>query len=118
MNTTMKKLAIALVVVFTVSMAMLGLGTPVATGRPAAQGGDLFKAKCAPCHGADASGNTVMGKKLNIRDLRSAEVQGQSDAQLAATISKGKGKMPAYGQSLSQEQIKQLVAFIRTLKQG
>jgi cytochrome c6 len=114
----MKKLAIALMVVFTVAVAMLWLSAPVATGRPVAQGGDLFKAKCAPCHGADASGNTVMGKKLNIRDLHSAEVQGQSDAQLASIITKGKGKMPAYGQSLSQEQIQQLVAFIRGLKKG
>ena len=73
----------------------------------------LFKAKCVACHGADASGNTPMGKNLKIRDLRSAEVQGQSDAQLFNIISDGKGKMPAYGKSLSQEQIHLLVAFIR-----
>jgi mono/diheme cytochrome c family protein len=76
-------------------------------------GAGLFKAKCVACHGADASGNTPMGKNLKIRDLRSAEVQGQSDAQLVKTITDGKGKMPAYGKSLSQEQIHQLVAFIR-----
>jgi mono/diheme cytochrome c family protein len=73
----------------------------------------LFKAKCVACHGSDASGNTPMGKNLKIRDLRSAEVQGQSDAQLFNTISNGKDKMPAYGKSLNQEQIHQLVAFIR-----
>ena len=73
----------------------------------------LFKAKCVACHGADASGNTPVGKTLKIRDLRSAEVQGQSDAQLFTIISNGKGKMPAYGKSLSKEQIELLVSFIR-----
>ena len=73
----------------------------------------LFKAKCVACHGADASGNTPMGKNLKIRDLRSAEVQGQSDAELFKIISNGKGKMPAYGKSLSEEQIHKLVAFVR-----
>jgi mono/diheme cytochrome c family protein len=72
-----------------------------------------FKAKCASCHGADASGNTPVGKSLKIRDLRSAEVQSQSDDELFNTIAKGKGKMPGYEKSLGAEQIHQLVTFIR-----
>ena len=82
---------------------------------PSDDAAGLFKAKCVACHGSDASGNTAMGKNLKIRDLRSAEVQGQSDAQLFKIISNGKGKMPAYGRSLSQEQIHKLVAFVREL---
>jgi len=70
------------------------------------------------CHAADGSGSTPVGKSLKIPDLRSAQVQGQSDGQLATSISSGKGKMPAYGKSLSPEQINQLVAFIRGLKKG
>lgn len=85
-----------------------------ALGAPVEDGAGLFKAKCVACHGTDASGNTTVGKNLKIRDLRSPEVQGQSDAQLAKTIANGKGKMPPYGKSLSQEQIQQLVGFIRT----
>ena len=79
------------------------------------EGKDLFKAKCAACHGADASGNTPVGKNLKIRDLRSAEVQSQTDEQLSNIITKGKGKMPSYEKSLSQEQVNQLVAFIREM---
>jgi len=76
----------------------------------------VFKTKCAVCHAADGSGDTTMGKSLKARDLRSAEVQKQSDAQLASIITKGKGKMPVYGKSLSSDLITQLVAHIRTLK--
>jgi mono/diheme cytochrome c family protein len=57
-----------------------------------------------------------MGKNLKIRDLGSADVQKQSDAELDAIISKGKGKMPAYDGKLTKEQINELVKHIRTLK--
>lgn len=80
-------------------------------------GAALYKAKCAACHGADGKGATAVGKANNIRDLGSADVQGQSDDALAGIIGNGKNKMPAYGKSLKPEQIKDLVAYIRTLKQ-
>ncbi len=74
-----------------------------------------FKAKCAACHGADATGNTSVGKSLHIRDLTSADVQKQSDAELTAMITSGKGAMPAYKDKLTADQIKGMVAYIRTL---
>jgi cytochrome c6 len=79
-------------------------------------GAETFKSKCASCHAADGSGNTPAGKALKIRDLGSADVQGQSDDQLLEIVSKGKGKMPAYEKTLGADKCKELVAFIRTLK--
>lgn len=81
----------------------------------AAEAAATFKAKCAMCHGADAAGKTVMGAKLNIRDLRSAEVQKQSDAELLQAITKGKNKMPAFDGKLSADEIKALEGYIREL---
>jgi mono/diheme cytochrome c family protein len=75
----------------------------------------VFKAKCAVCHGQDATGNVPMGKTLKVPDLHSAEVQKQTDAQLTDSITNGKGKMPAYKGKLTEEQIKQLVAYTREL---
>ena len=90
---------------------------PLALSLRAQSGGEtLFKQKCAVCHGADGKGQTTIGKADKIRDLGSAEVQAQSDDELAGIIGNGKNKMPAYGKSLKPEQIKDLVAFIRTLK--
>ena len=77
-------------------------------------GAALFKTKCAACHGADGKGETAMGKANKLRDLGSADVQKQSDADLAATIQSGKGKMPAY-KTLNPDQIKELVTYIRSL---
>ncbi len=79
-------------------------------------GADTFKAKCAMCHGADGKGDTSMGKTLKLRDLGSADVQGQSDADLAGIITNGKGKMPKYDGKLTADQINGVVKYIRTLK--
>jgi len=81
-----------------------------------ADAGADYKAKCAACHGASGAGDTMMGKNLKIRDLGSAEVQAQSDADLTAIITKGKGKMPGYDGKLSADQIGDIVKWIRTLK--
>ena len=79
-------------------------------------GAGTFKAKCVMCHGADGGGETAMGKKVNAADLRDEKVQSKKDDELAATISKGKNKMPAFEEKLDAEQIKAVVAFIRSLK--
>jgi len=79
-------------------------------------GGDVFKNKCAMCHGADGKGETAMGKTMKIRDLGSADVQAQSDADLTGIITNGKGKMPKYDGKLTKDQIGDVVKFIRTLK--
>ncbi|HTW22899.1 MAG TPA: cytochrome c [Candidatus Baltobacteraceae bacterium] len=78
-------------------------------------GATLFKSKCAVCHGADGSGSTAVGKSLHIRDLASADVQKQTDAQLTAIVTDGKGGMPSYKDKLSGDQIKVLIGFIRDL---
>ena len=97
------------------SLALLALAL-VASTYSFADGGADFKAKCAACHGATGAGDTTMGKNLKIKDLGSAEVQKQSDDELAGVIGKGKNKMPAYDTKLSKDQIGDLVKFIRTLK--
>jgi cytochrome c6 len=88
----------------------------LATPARAQEGASLFKAKCAPCHGPDGKGQTSMGKALKARDLGSADVQKETDAQMTEIIENGKGKMPGYKGKLTDAQIKELVKYIRTLK--
>ena len=82
---------------------------------PAGDGEATYKAKCAMCHAPDGSGDTTMGKKMKIKDLRSAEVQKQSDAQLSEIIAKGKSPMMGYEKQLDKDKIDQVVAFLREL---
>ena len=96
--------------------ALMPLAFVAAPSRASAGGGELYKAKCASCHGEDGSGNTAVGRSLRLRALGSPEVQKQSDAELTSVTAKGKGRMPGYEAKLSQEQLQKLVRFIRGLK--
>ena len=111
-----KGLTIALLGVTALAVVILFPHHSKATTAVAEDAAATFKAKCATCHASDGSGSTPVGKKLAVRDLRSADVQKQSNAQLAGVISKGKGKMPGFGKSLSGDQTNQLVVHIRSLK--
>jgi mono/diheme cytochrome c family protein len=82
--------------------------------RPNTGAESTYKAKCAPCHGPDGSGDTAVGKKLGVHDFHSAEVQKMSDSELTEITSKGKNKMPDYEKSLKPDDIKELVNYIRT----
>jgi cytochrome c6 len=76
-----------------------------------AGGAATFKAKCAGCHGAEGKGNPAM----KTADMASADVQKKSDADLSGIITNGKPPMPAY-KTLTAEQVKDLVGYIRSLK--
>jgi cytochrome c6 len=85
-------------------------------GPDSAAGSVAFRTKCAMCHSQDGGGSEV-GKSMNVPDLRAPVVQKLPDAELAKVISNGKGGMPSFKNSLSEEQIHALVAHIRSLHQ-
>jgi cytochrome c6 len=74
-----------------------------------------YKAKCATCHGADGRGDTPAGKSTKARSFADPEVVKASDDDLAGIIEKGKAKMPGYGKSMKPDEIKDMVAYIRSL---
>jgi mono/diheme cytochrome c family protein len=91
----------------------------------AAQGADPktnWMNNCMQCHGPDGSAKTSMGKALNAKDLTNAAIQSSfTDAEAAAAIKDGVTKdgitrMLAFGGKLSDDEIKALVVYVRTLK--
>jgi len=78
-------------------------------------GADTYKAKCAMCHGADGMAGTPAGKAMGAKPFTSPEYAKASDADLIAATKNGKGKMPAFNGKLTDGQIKDAVAYIRTL---
>ena len=75
----------------------------------------LYKQKCAACHGADGKGDTPAGQSMKARSFADPDVAKMSDDELAGAIEKGKGKMPAYGKSMKPDEIRAMVAYIRSL---
>jgi mono/diheme cytochrome c family protein len=80
----------------------------------AADAAATWSQHCASCHGKDGSGNTMMGKKLGVKDY--AKDQGFSDGEAANIIKNGKGKMKGFKDKLSDTDVKALVAYVRSLK--
>jgi mono/diheme cytochrome c family protein len=74
-----------------------------------------YKQKCAACHGPDGKAETPAAKAMKVRSFADPATVKMSDAELADVIEKGKGKMPKYGASLKPDEIKAMVAYIRTL---
>jgi cytochrome c6 len=103
------KWIVAVVCLLALTIAPLGAAQATST-----DGANLYKAKCAACHGADGAGKSTMKNT----DLRAPEVQKQSDAQLQEAVTNGKGKMPGYKDKLSKDQIAGLVTYMRTFGPG
>jgi DNA-binding beta-propeller fold protein YncE/mono/diheme cytochrome c family protein len=88
---------------------------PQAAATPSKEAEGLYKAKCQVCHGPDGTGS-VAGKKMGAKEFHSPEVAKQSDAELFDAVKKGKGKMTAFAGKLTDDQIKDLIKYVRSLK--
>ena len=78
---------------------------------------ELFNKHCASCHGKDGQSKTLKAKFNHARNLTDPEWQANvSDERIFNSITRGKGKMPAFGKKLSEAEIDSLVAYTRGLK--
>ena len=89
----------------------LALVTPAFAEDPGAQ---IYKDRCAMCHGEDGKATTPTGKAFNAASFMAPAAVKASDAELIGIVTKGKGKMMAFGSVLSDEEIKAVVGYIRT----
>jgi cytochrome c6 len=87
---------------------------PMATAQ-GSSGTTIFKSKCQLCHGADGAGDTTLGKQLQAANLRSKDVQKKTDAELHKVIHDGNGNMPPFADQLGEDQIAQVIRFVRAL---
>ena len=88
----------------------------------AADAKENYTTHCVKCHGEDGKGDTKMGKKAGVKDFTDAKVQeAKKDDQMVKSIKDGvkdgdKTLMKAYAELLSDDEIKALVAQVRSFK--
>src|SRR4029077_17281329 len=74
-------------------------------------GATIYKAKCAACQGADAAGKTA----AKIPSLNGDDAKKLSDADLAKAITE-KPKHAGVAKTVTPDQVKMVVAYIRELQ--
>jgi len=107
-------------------LLILGCALAALMALPA-QAGDAkatYEKDCAKCHGADGKGETKMGKKLGAKDYTDAKVQAElKDEDAIKAIKEGlkeKGgdkSLMKPSEGLSDQDVKDLVAYMRKFKQ-
>jgi mono/diheme cytochrome c family protein len=84
-----------------------------------AEGAKIFKTNCETCHGPQGHGDGPIGESLDPKPQNLAKLQAAaSDDYLFWRVAEGKPgtSMPPWKNILTEEQIWQITAFIRTLK--
>jgi mono/diheme cytochrome c family protein len=95
-------------------MALLGVLVSACVGRPAsdASGEEIYLQLCSNCHGDQFEGGIgpPLGPASNAAD--------QPDEYLRVTITEGRGRMPSFSSSLSEEQVRRLIDYLREAQAG
>jgi mono/diheme cytochrome c family protein len=101
------------------SFGVLGVACEPADQTPVGRGARVFQRTCSGCHGPDGRGVMRLGLTKPPRDLTNPEFHAQvTDEQLRSVIRTGKNQMPAFGGLMGDEDVRNVIAFIRTLPPG
>ncbi|NNF58891.1 MAG: cytochrome c, partial [Rhodothermaceae bacterium] len=89
---------------------------PNAEGSPR-RAEELYRGNCLPCHGSVGKGDGPAGAYLQPKaaDLTTPAVHAQSDGALLWKIGKGRSPMPGFGGVLDEDELWQLVTYLRGL---
>ena len=113
-----KKCGVTLFVGFALGMMMAGLA--VAGAGDMEKGKSFYRQSCGHCHGLEGKGDGEMGGSLNPRpaNLASEKTQSKSDTELKEVILNGRSgtAMVGFEGALEEEQMNDLLAFLRSLK--
>jgi mono/diheme cytochrome c family protein len=92
----------------------LGAGCYAADAKA---GAALYDKSCKTCHGADGTPNASVAKmmKVEMKDLKSPEVQKMSAADIKKVITEGQGKMKPVS-AVTGGGVDDVVAYVKTLK--
>lgn len=99
------------------TLALVGLSASAGSAADAKAGKAVYQTSCKACHGPDGAGNPAIAKmmKVDMRDLKSPEVQALSDDDIKKIITEGKGKMRPVT-AVTGAAVDNVIAYVRSLK--
>jgi cytochrome c6 len=92
-------------------LLLVCLVAPAAWAADPQKGGRLYTKNCKDCHGADG-----VAQMPGVPEFRRGEGLLRSDDDLLQFIRNGSGMMPAYRGLLSDRDILDVIAYLRTLR--
>jgi len=82
-----------------------------------AKGKNLFEQHCQKCHGYWGEGNGVVGSSLNKKPANLLRIAGKkAEGEFAWKIAEGRGDMPGFKKTLTEEEIWNVVNFVESLE--
>ena len=94
--------------------------TPAASVDPFAAAQANYQKHCEACHGPNGEGGLVKveNKQIKVASLKAEHAIKHKDEELLKVISGGEEEMPAFKDKLSQQEIADMVKFVRKEFQG
>jgi mono/diheme cytochrome c family protein len=92
-------------------------GAVVRVSGSSERGAVVYRSQCTPCHGEEGKGDGPAAAALTPRppDLnRSDHIRTMSDEELFEFLSVGKGSMPGYREILTEQELWDVIAWIRS----
>ena len=130
-------LALACVAIALVAIACTETATPTNTSTPRAASSPAapaatatvdefataranYKKNCEPCHGETATGGLVKvdNKQIKVPSLKAEHALKHTDEQITKMITNGEEQMPAFKSKMSQQEIADMVRYVRKQIQG
>jgi mono/diheme cytochrome c family protein len=98
-------------------LALAAWAATVGSAADAKAGQAVYDRGCKSCHGADGTPNPAIAKmmKVEMKDLKSADVKAMSDDDIKKVITDGKGKMKPVTSVVGGD-AENVIAYLRSLK--
>jgi glucose/arabinose dehydrogenase/mono/diheme cytochrome c family protein len=83
-------------------------------------GKELYSTYCASCHGTEGRGDGALGAELPVKpaNFHAEMVKNQKDGNIFWKLAEGRGAMPSFKTTLSDEKRWQLITYIRSMTGG